>query len=55
MNADEFEVKRALDCAHREQVELLGDILDHLKRIERNERALLGIFAAAVEQKGRKK
>ncbi len=52
MNSDEFEIKRALESSHRELVELLGDILDHLKRSEKNERALLGIFAAAVEQKG---
>ncbi|WP_170331091.1 hypothetical protein [Ruegeria arenilitoris] len=55
MNTDDFEIKRALDSSHRELVELLGDILDHLKRVERNEHALLGIFAAAVETKGRTK
>ncbi len=52
MNADQYEIKRALDSSHREYVELLTDILNHLKRAERSDRALLEIFVAAVQEQG---
>jgi hypothetical protein len=50
MTREEFELKRQLDTYFREQTELQTKIAEHLVSIERQQRAMLAIFAAVTQK-----
>lgn len=56
MKPEDFETKRALDSAHREQLALSQELRDHIVTNTRISRALLAVFLEArQEQQGGKK
>lgn len=54
MSMQDYELKRALDTYFREQRELQEKIVKQLASIEKQNRALVAIFGAAVQHVGGK-